>query len=200
MKRRNGKWTGCICLVLVLAMAAGGIFVYMHNEKIKQNAYAVMVKTPYFSGQGVVYEKTDVGTFILTAGHVTEGMKAGDVCKVLFFGGQEAEAELYYVSETADAAFLYVTDEKVPDGIVAVQKDRQKFDALAEGDALYAVDFDGTRIEKTEGTLLSPWIYLEDFSLDMMLVRLSCQNGMSGCGIVDRKGSLVGILCGRAHV
>lgn len=183
-------------MMVLLLLAVGSFFGYQADKENKVSSGAVLVQTPFLSGQGVVYEKRETGIYLVTAGHVMEGMALGETCTVQFVKGQNAKAELFYLSEVADIAFLFVSSEQVPEKIYAAGKNRALFDKLKEGDKLYALDFDGNRVEKKQGRLLSPWIYLDDFSLDMMLAELPCRNGMSGCGIYDKKGHLIGILCG----
>ncbi len=177
-------------LVLCLFISAG------RNGETQNTSSYVTVRTPYFTGRGIVYDRDESGGYLATAGHVLSGLVCGDLCTIVFSDGSETDAEVFYLSETADAAFLKVEEEKMPDMAVPVKKDRKHFDGLQEGDVLYTLTADGTQGESMEGVVLSTWIYLEDFSLDMMLLKMEVKGGMSGCAVVDAKGYIAGIICG----
>ena len=55
---------------------------------------------------------------------------------------------------------------------------------------------DGVAAEAYEGVLLDHWIYVEDYGCHMMWVRAEGKPGMSGGGLFDRQGLLLGILSG----
>lgn len=158
------------------------------------------MQTEYHAGQGVVYRWEENGGYIVTAGHVLEGLQEAEHCTVIFADGKEVSAEMIYQSGTADVAFLRVdavlTEEEQYGTVTQAAMDKGHFDALKEGDALYFISIEKEPFSRIEGTLVSPWIYLEDFSLNMMLVKIDCSPGMSGCGIYDENGYFMGILCG----
>ncbi len=58
-------------------------------------------------------------------------------------------------------------------------------------------EWDGT-VSASWGVLEEPWIYAEDFDQHMMLVRGTAGHGMSGGGVFDEAGNLIGILCGKS--
>ncbi|MGN0431481.1 MAG: serine protease [Lachnospiraceae bacterium] len=155
--------------------------------------FAVTVQTQYYAGQGVVYAKKENTAYILTTRHLMEGVETGDFCTVTLFDGTEKEAVLIYCSETADAAFLMLETEG---NLEPVLCDRTQFDMLKEGDAVAAYSIADTTPVQTEGKILCSWVYLEDFALDMMLLKLDAEAGMSGCAILTEDGSFAGILCG----
>lgn len=186
-----------VCLLVLAIVVPTAICLIRHVVRAGNGGTsAVTVRTPYLSGQGVVYEKMEKGICILTTGHVLSGLENGASCTVGFADGSTAQASVLYRSDTADVAFLYVEKEDVPKGVRKVKTDKKTFDALAEGDVLCAEDLNGTQTEQIQGNVVSPWIWLEDFALNMMLAKIPCRNGMSGCGIYDAKGNFVGILCG----
>lgn len=183
-------------LVLAAAVSAAVCLIWYVGRLGNSGTSAVTVRTAYLSGQGVVYEKQEKGICIITAGHVLVGLENGANCTVGFADGSTAQASVLYQSDTADVAFLYVEKEDVPKGVRKVKTDKKAFDALAEGDVLCAEDLNGTQTEQIKGNVVSPWIWLEDFYINMMLAEMPCRNGMSGCGIYDEKGNFAGILCG----
>lgn len=180
-------------LILLFILAGGLLWTSLNHNKNIETHSQVSVHTEFFSGKGVVYAWGEGAGFIVTAGHIMDGLSSQTPCTVVFANGEERIAELFYRSDTADVAFLKVEGDEVP----VVKTNKNSFDTLAEGDALYCLDSDYDM--GVEGTLISPWIYLEDFGLNMMLTKLECGMGMSGCGIYDENGYFVGILCGVSH-
>ena len=190
----DGKKKTALCLAAaVLLVLCFFILGVKNGEKERASAY-VTVKTPYFTGRGVVYGRDGKGGYLVTAGHVLSGLACGDLCTVVFSDGSETEAEVFYLSETADAAFLKVEEKNMPETAAPVKTDRKRFDGLREGDVLHTLSGDGT--ERIEGVVVSTWIYVEDFSLDMMLLKMNVTGGMSGSAVVDADGYFAGIICG----
>ena len=185
-----------LIVAIILLLLEGGVLLrtLLHNKGSEINP-EVSVQTELYSGKGIVYAWQEGAGYIVTAGHILDGLSAQSPCAVVFSNGEKRTAEVIYRSDFADVAFLKVEGDEVP----VVTMDRKSFDALSEGDTLYRLEADEEKLVKVEGTLLSPWIYLEDFALDMMLAKLECGRGMSGCGIYDKNGYFVGILCGISH-
>ncbi len=156
-------------------------------------SFTVTVETPHYAGQGVVYATDENIAYIVTTRHLTEGITTGEFCTVTLPDGKESEAILIYCSETADVAFLMIeTDNELQ----AVPQNRERFDCLQPESIVNAYSIAKGTLKQSVGTIINPWIYLEDFSLDMMLVKLDAEAGMSGCAILDEEGYFVGILCG----
>lgn len=183
-------FSAAVLLVICLLVSAG------RNGETRKTSSYVTVRTQYFTGQGVVYGRDERGGYLVTAGHVLSGLAEGDSCTVVFSDGSEAAAKVFYLPEMADAAFLKVEDEEMPDTAVPVKTDRKHFDRLREGDVLYLLSADSIQEERMEGVVLSTWIYVEDFSLDMLLLKMDVTGGMSGCAVVDADGYFAGIICG----
>lgn len=156
-------------------------------------SFAVTVKTPYYAGQGVVYATDENIAYIVTTRHLTEGIATGEFCTVTLHDGTESEAVLIYCSETADVAFLMI---EIADTVQAVPQDREQFDRLQAESIVTAYSMANGTLKQSTGAIIEPWIYLEDFSLDMMLVKMNAEAGMSGCAILDKEGCFAGILCG----
>lgn len=185
--------------LLFAALFVGILLVYNLTKQAETpvpapEEYAVLVRTESLSGQGVIYAAEGKSCFVVTAGHVLAGLSAGDFCTVLFSDGSKVQACIRYLSDIADVAFLEMeTDGPVPGAPIW---NRERFDAAKYGDSCFALDLDGEETRRIQGTLSEPWVYLEDFSLNMMLVKLPAKYGMSGCGIYSADGAFLGILCG----
>ena len=68
-------------------------------------------------------------------------------------------------------------------------------DALKEGDACLAAGGRGGG-SAFSGEILSSWIYMEDYGQYMIWAKAEIEPGMSGGGLFDGEGNLVGILSG----
>ncbi|MBQ7780470.1 MAG: trypsin-like peptidase domain-containing protein [Lachnospiraceae bacterium] len=156
-------------------------------------SFAVTVKTPYYTGQGVVYATDENIAYVVTTGHLTEGITAGEFCTVTLHDGTESDAVLIYCSETADVAFLML---EMQGKVETVPQNREQFDRLQAESLVTAYSMTNGALKQSTGTIIEPWIYLEDFSLDMMLVKMDAEAGMSGCAVLDEEGCFAGVLCG----
>lgn len=194
-KDKNGKRSKILIAIFLITAVLAGCLLWQWQESEKRSREAVSlvsVRTETNIGQGVIYEQRTGQSYIVTSGHVMEGMSLLDSCTVIIGNGEERQATVCYLSDVADVAFLSVEFEEGK----AVKTDRASFDSLKEGDSLYALCFNGEEVSRAEGILRHPWIYLEDFSLNMMLAQLPCEKGMSGCGVFDEEGNFIGIVCG----
>lgn len=193
-KKRKQMITG-LFFSAILLLAAGLFLLFQQKEKNQGKYAAVCVTTPFLSGQGVVYEQQGEAFIIVTAGHLVREASPQEELLVSFEDGSEEKAQLLYLSDSADVAFLSV--HNTGNGkLVAAKKDRSRFDAVIEGDVVEAYHLENGRFTRIRGSMLSPWIYLEDFALDMSVVQIEGEAGMSGCGIYDKNGYFLGILCG----
>lgn len=191
--KRTGKWFA-ICVLAAAVWMAGAAWKGFVKGR-EGAAFAVTVRVAEYTGQGVVYRQQGDMLYIVTARHLLEGLLEGESCQVER-NGEEWEARVLYRSETADVAFLELPAGSGEAGLQAVLLSRKHFDALTEGDSLWATVYADGSVQKIEGEMLYFWVYLEDFSLNMMLARLDCRAGMSGCAILEENGYFTGILCG----
>lgn len=194
---KHKKWIFlCLCIGLAAVLAAGILGKGFSGRKEEMPAFGVTVTTAQYAGQGVVYRQQGDRLYIVTAGHVLDGLAEGEGCRIAFGGREEWDAKVLYRSETADVAFLEVQIDGGAKETEPVPVSREHFDSLTDGDRLWAVSVSNGSVERVEGEMLYFWVYLEDFALDMMLAKMDCRVGMSGCAIVEENGYFVGILCG----
>lgn len=190
-------------IAIVIIIATIGILAWKRNadtEQNNENNYMLKIETPYLSGQGVLYSCKGESAYILTAGHMMLGMNIGAECDVTFgVSGDTKKATLLYLSENADIAILQAATDDFK-GAKTAAFEVSHYDALKEGDTVRFLCYEeGTDASVTEGTVTDTWIYLDDFGINMMLVEAETHSGMSGCGVYDEKGYLVGILCGSSE-
>lgn len=190
-------------IAIVIIIATIGILIWQRNadtERNEGNSYVLKIETPYLSGQGVLYSCEGENAYILTAGHMMLGMNIGTECDVTFgVSGDTKKATLLYFSENADIAILQAAKDDFKRAKPAAFE-VSRYDALKEGDTVRFLCYEeGMDVEATEGTVTDIWIYLDDFGINMMLVEAETHSGMSGCGVYDAEGYLVGILCGSSE-
>ena len=190
-------------IAIVIIIATIGILIWQRNadtERNDGNSYVLKIETPYLSGQGVLYSCEGENAYILTAGHMMLGMNIGTECDVTFgVSGDTKKATLLYLSENADIAILQAAKDDFKRAKPAAFE-VSRYDALKEGDTVRFLCYEeGMDVEATEGTVTDTWIYLDDFGINMMLVEAETHSGMSGCGVYDAEGYLVGILCGSSE-
>lgn len=207
MDEQNKQQTRAVWILttiaIVIIIATIGILIWQRNadtERNEGNSYVLKIETPYLSGQGVLYSCEGENAYILTAGHMMLGMNIGTECDVTFgVSGDTKKATLLYLSENADIAILQAAKDDFKRAKPAAFE-VSRYDALKEGDTVRFLCYEeGMDVEATEGTVTDTWIYLDDFGINMMLVEAETHSGMSGCGVYDAEGYLVGILCGSSE-
>jgi len=191
--------------MLALMLAAVWCFCGCGENKEKAVILSPVVRIDLGSSKasGVVYERTEENLVIVTAGHVLKkDFPAREYSSVkVVFGDVSVSASEVFLSGTSETAFITIPFREIPKDIlencqVAVS-DQERFDRLKEDDAVVLKGFsaDGELLE-IPGALIYTWIYAEDFAQYMMLVDGESFPRMSGGGVFDEAGNLVGILCG----
>lgn len=169
-------------------------------DLLQKSAAGTMVQLHAGSqwGSGVIIRMDEKEILVATAGHVLQGAKE---VQVFFVDQTEADSSSITLSGTADAGFVGLATHTIPadtlEKLNYAAVDKASYDALAPGDGIIVMgSVDGAAANAYEGILLEPWIYAEDFGQYMMLGRTYAFPGMSGGGVFDLKGHLIGILCG----
>lgn len=151
------------------------------------------------SGSGVLWKVQGDELWIATAAHVvTQGM---DAVEITFSDGFHMTAERVAADADTDVALLAVnlrdiTAEHLEEYCVA-NVDEESAASLQAGDGIIVMaSGKGVAADAYEGKVVNPWIYVEDFGQDMLLLKADAEPGMSGGGIFDSRGHLLGILCG----
>ena len=74
---------------------------------------------------------------------------------------------------------------------------QEAYDRVQAGDLVLALGSkSGVGEEAYSGVLLQDYVFLQDFGVHMMVADVFVQPGMSGGGLFDAKGHLIGIICG----
>lgn len=155
-----------------------------------------------FMGSGIIYIADEDCLAIVTARHVMED--AAEAVQITFADGWETETKDFSLLELSDLAILKVPLEEIPaqrlEKYMTANVDKSSYDSLQAGDGCIVMGSrSGVAEDAYEGTVLEPWIYMEDYGQYMTWVKAAGKSGMSGGGLFDRKGHLLGILSGRSE-
>lgn len=153
------------------------------------------------TGSGVLYRRDEGGLYVLTAAHVVSGLEAGSQAALRFWDGWEVRSGHVASSGTTDIALIWIPAEEMPAGRQELYQcaawDKESFDSLETGDACTAVGLAGDGgILRHEGSILEAWVYMEDYGQYMIWADAQVEPGMSGGGLLDESGRLIGILSG----
>lgn len=150
-------------------------------------------------GSGVIYGTEGEQLLILTAGHVLEG--AGASLRVTFADGLSVVCTDFACFGIGDIGIIRAECSEIPEenlnSYLRACVDKESFDRIQPGDGCIVMGSKtGVAAEAYEGTVLDPWIYMEDYEQYMMWVKAEGRPGMSGGGLFDRQGHFLGILSG----
>ena len=180
----------------------------------------VQVRAGNLLGSGVIVTADEEKLWIATAGHVLEAHEDGksDV-KIIFMDGYEVETAQVQHLDPQDVAIMtvprmaLVEQKQTENGVEQKQMEKKEedhgavyrrailsqeaFDQAAVGDLVIAMGSrSGAGEDAYAGTILQDYIYLDDFGAYMMVAEVMVTPGMSGGGLFDAKGRLLGIICG----
>lgn len=150
-------------------------------------------------GSGVIVGMDEERIVILTAAHVIA--QDNSYVRVTFYDEYNAVSRETYCYEEQDIGVVIVERTDVPEeNTQHYQFARWKQGdeaAVQQGDICIALGCtSGVAAESYEGTILEQWTYLEDYRQHMILAKVDGKPGMSGGGLFDKEGRLLGIISG----
>lgn len=164
---------------------------------LENQAASVQVTAGAVSGSGVLWDVRDGKLIVITAAHVLSEAENGTV---QFVDGSEAEFSMLYLDVERDVAFLQIDLSDVSDK--TCEKARLVSPSVScyqNMEAETEVGLAGTDEDKpvtSTGTVIDKSWYVADFPIEMLYMKCYAQPGMSGCGIFDAHGHLIGLLSG----
>lgn len=152
-------------------------------------------------GSGVIFRLTDDGVIIATNRHVLEYWRE-DVGVIWFPQGFYVNARALGSAQNCDVGFLKVEGGEL--GIEtlltlrSVPVEEEIYPALSEGDAAFCLGADRTagEIVYQEAVVGETRKYIDIFGGEMLYLHGFAREGMSGGGIFDGYGHLIGLLAG----
>lgn len=152
-------------------------------------------------GSGVIFQLTNQGAYILTSRHLLENQAAEDSFFVTFFDGSEVDKIQILEPEQYDMVILKIAtkdlSEEMRDRYRYISYDTETFQKLVLGDEIFlfgSADYVAGNLEF--GTIANTSIFMEEFQTDMLWGYCNAKGGMSGSGVFDKQGNLIGIVCG----
>ncbi len=185
---------------------------------VRPSEVQIQVGSQY--GAGTIFSIDENRILILTAKHVIAKWDDAGSNYVIFFNGKVADAKLEVSDPYYDAAVISVeTSLLEPYNLINLRKadfdfqnfsdfDKKKDETVIALDSKHIVnakelqpyDYYGTESgiagKYVYGSVISPNIMVTDYGYKMIYMKLAAHSGMSGGGIFDLRGNLVGILIG----
>jgi len=158
-------------------------------ENVSENAVASFV-TEDGVGSCIVLYQEDEKILVATASHVAR--KTENV----LINGTEAVVTNYWRSPTFDLVYIWVETENTL-SLESAAPSVKAFNELQEESVISVLGMVANEKVYQQGTVKNCWIYMEDFGYHMLWGEVKgVKGGMSGGGVFDSKGRLIGMLCG----
>ena len=146
-------------------------------------------------GSGIVLDLTEDNVVIVSNAHLLQN----DVkCAVDFLQGFSADGEIVSYAEQYDMAFVKVPLQNIPmqqwECLRYVDK-QIDFGQVTEGDAVVQIgSSQSVAGDCYRGGILKKKQYVPDYGSEMMRAGCQAYTGMSGGGVFDNKGHLIGMI------
>ncbi|WP_026523189.1 S1 family peptidase [Butyrivibrio sp. MB2005] len=171
-------------------------------------------------GEGTIISVDEDEIRILTAAHVMRVYTEKDMIYTVFYNGLVKESKLLYIDENVDAALISVpTSEIDPSDLIHLKSapiSEKAFNAFEKKSSEIVIALDsepcafpeknqnydfygnGTKVAESYiyGTAINTNILVTNFGYKMLYAKCSAHEGMSGGGVFDINGNLVGVLAG----
>lgn len=151
-------------------------------------------------GSGVIWKMDEDYIWIITNQHVLVETADTDLLDVVFWDGIRTHGEILGVSEEYDLGFVKVNLSEMGyytiDRYYQARYDINVFETLNPGDDIFIIgsaDYPAGNLYY--GTIGNKSIYMDMFDTEMLWAYCEVKAGMSGGGVFDRFGNLIGIVC-----
>lgn len=151
-------------------------------------------------GSGVIWKMDADYIWIITNQHVLVETTETDLLEVVFWDGIRTHGEILGISEKYDLGFVKVNLQEMGyytiDRYYQVRYDVDTFETLNPGDDIFIIgsaDYPAGNLYY--GTIGNKSIYMDIFETEMIWAYCEVKAGMSGGGVFDRFGNLIGIVC-----
>lgn len=170
-------------------------------ENVKNSVVLLHMESAY--GSGVIWELTPENIIIASSRHVLEYWDETS-SYVRFPQGYAVPGKILGISQEYDIGFLAIDNSEFDlselEKLCFVRWDMLSYQALQSGDEMFCIGAGREAEEGSgtfyQGTIADMWLYIEDFGEYMIYGYGYAEPGMSGGGVFDAKGNLIGILTG----
>lgn len=160
-------------------------------------------------GSGSIYRMLEDEIIIVTNRHVLQYWSKD--CFVTFFNGAVTTGTLIGVSDEADLGFISIPTSaftyqellsfknvRVPVKLPLDSWHKEDTESISERDKIFFIDIasDWRSPVCIEGEVIAPFMFLEEFQMEMLYGKGNAVPGMSGSGVFDRYGNYVGMITG----
>lgn len=149
---------------------------------------------------GVIWKMDEDYIWIITNQHVLDWTEDSALTEVIFSDGIRAYCEITGVSDEYDLGFVKVSLADMGyytlDRYLQIRYDTDIYNSLIPGDDIFIVgsaDYPAGNLYY--GTIGNKSIYMDIFNTEMLWAYCEVKEGMSGSGVFDRYGNLIGIVC-----
>ena len=168
-------------------------------ENVKNSIVRIQMGNAY--GSGIIWELSPEMVVIATNRHVLDYWKE-ESGFVHFTQGFDVDATILGTSKIFDVGFVAVDCEQF--AYEELQKiryacvDEAAYESLEQGTEMFLVDIGsmGNEMQYYVGTVEDSYRYIEDFDAYMLYGHGFAKAGMSGSGIFDGRGFLIGMTTG----
>ncbi len=171
-------------------------------ENVRDSVVRIDMGKAY--GSGVIFQITADGVVIATNRHVLAYWRE-ESGVIRFPQGYYAGARVLGSAEDCDVGFLLVEKEELGlsavSGLRSVFADESVYRGLRKGEDIFCTGADREADETIfqEAVLVDTDTYIETFGGEMLYGRGYAREGMSGGGIFDGCGRLIGLLAGGTY-
>ncbi len=185
---------------------------------VRPSCVRIQLGTRYGQGTITSIDKDEIR--ILTAAHLFRGYDENSSIYSIFYNGVVKEAKLLYADKNVDVAIISVSTSDIdPADLIQLKSapvSETAFNAFekSEKEIVFALDSEpcsdpaknqhydyygrGTKVAENYiyGTAINTNILVKNFGYKMIYAKCSAHEGMSGGGVFDIHGNLVGVLAG----
>ncbi len=159
---------------------------------------AVMVNAGEAQGSGVILDISNEMVTIVTAGHLMNGYNQGIIT---FNTGQAGFADVKYCSDKPDICIMTFSTDYIDSSLLKeldyAKNSESNYEKLNSEDKVMILgSATGVGSNATKGTVADKEFYVDDFDATMLYLYADVYEGMSGCGVYDEEGFLLGIIVG----
>lgn len=154
-----------------------------------------------YAGSGLIWSMEEEGMVLVSNKHLLKEAAYGTVT---FINGDELRAEVLGFSKAYDIGFLFIEREALTSDVLRecylVRQYEELSDNLHSGTAadIQVVQIgsaQGVAADRSEGQLAGKE-YVPEFQNEMLVTKCYARAGMSGGGVFDEKGYLLGMIAG----